>query len=741
MGVIRKVPEFVKDKLRTIHGAAINFNEPVEMVKYGPPATTFPDAPAAGYNHAVLMKIGAYAARLLINREDIAAHWAAICDNRQLARKMVVKKTTIANTHDLLDDFNEFTQLGLETFEVVSKPIADGTYTEFEFEVTPKCYWYTGKLTVPLHTPVMIVGGKVQVQIPVSPQLHQLATPLPTAASRYPGSLLTYKLNYTAVDVLMSIEAAPMGWTISGNGITQTQATALITALKTVDSQRWLWETTPNPLNLYNASIAYNGPVEGFVDRINGTYGAMRENHYGHIIRKLNKPRQDKKYVLVIIPDPAYCTNLLAEPIFIHYGGDRLSTVTRPPLHFWPLRINRLNYGADPSRPSWTNRGVLNSHGNECRGSFLLNNGGGYGAAAAAGKSTIGVDLPVDKDFTFSFDIAHQHFTQVSTIVAFQDIKNPSNRANAIVLSGPNANPMIGTAANIRSDAFYRDIIVWPNWTTITVTRQGDVYLIYANGEVVGYNPSQPGGISVINCIAIDAASHPFSIRDVRYYDYALDAQQVIASSLGRLDPVVQPQDTVLPTPKHNWPLNGDPTAVDDKAGVPLNPVFNYVTRAEMTDGTKLAVNGTTGGSPLGVDLPTNVDFTISYDVAFYKPPSGYDQLGYLLSGNGSHAISFYGTSPELAGSTVGDVFAVNDASMSTRTDMLMRQQLVKRRNILSLYVNGRYIRSQYWTDATTTVWNKFGGAATLSSYLGFRKLRYYDVALNESQLKADCFK
>lgn len=733
MSVIRSIPDFVRSKLRIEGGVYLPPDKPIEILERGDPATLLPGQNVAGYNHCLIIKVGDYCSSVLLARKDLTTHWGQICSNTQLARKLILTKEHVTCIHDILDDINVWSQLGFMPSEISNDPIPDGTYNEITINCSPECLWFTGKLVIPLHKTTMISDGKPIIQLDVTPKLHNLRTPLTDAVARHPGGVLTYADNFTQTADLLKMKAAGMCWALTGAFISDTDGAKLAEIIRTVDNNIWEYSSTAKGYNLYNAVIAYNGPVEGYVDRIGCSYGNYAEDHYGHQLRSLNKPRQDQKYVLAIIPNPTYSTKLTMEPIFIHYGGERSARIERPPVHHWPLRNTRENFGTDPKQRPWTNRGKYAKLGTDAEASFVLSCAALY--SNNWGISTIGADLPVDKDFTISFDIAHGNaFRYNLSNMRFMDIFNTAKNEGTLAFIGTDTTPQIGLTANDRTDAFYASNLKWPHWHTVTFTRSGDQYLIYVNCELVGTHRATGAEIKVINAIDMPQNDHPMHLRDFRYFDYALDAAQVIDAAMGRMDAQKAEVAVSLPKPKHYWPLMGSVAPGDDTAQVPLNPVFSFKSHAKVTDG-QYAYNSVQGGSELGVSLPTDKDFTLSYDLIFMDPPSGYTQMGHVFSGNGSHLISYYGTSPELAGSTAGDLWSVGDNNVSTFTNQVVRQQFVKRGNLLSLYINGRYVRSQYWTDVATTFWNKFGGPTTLSNYMGIRKLRYYESCLTEAQL------
>lgn len=742
MGIIRNVEKFIRATHRA-RGAVVPEDATFEVIRIAPNASGMaPGLFSHDYNRYIEYRLGSYYGNARLNTVDLTTFWGQLQGSTYF-RKMVILSTTVTSTHDVLADINRYTQLDLPADTVLDEPIPDGTYTKIRVNLKDNHPWFTGGLDVPLQFTTIIKDGKPIVTLPISPKLHECGADPAAAeeATRFPGSLVTYGINYTRTAELLSVPMVA-NFSIEAGIPTAAIGTTLANALKHDDKRPWVCNGGKVPYNLYGAFIVYNGPVGGYEDYINfEPANNQKEKHFGCLLNALQKPRTDREYVMVILPNMAYNTEFRNEPIFIHYGGEAAAEIERPPVHFWPLRKNRRNYGTDSTRPEFLARGEIMSRSFSDGTSFMFTMGA-YAGLSGKAVTPLGVDLPADKDFTLTLDCA-SNITEGSITNIFNlgsvnsaGVTEPQNYFNfaehgvlkyLCELTPPSFTRLDTLGANV----------FWPNWATYAIVRRGANIFIFTNGILSATYIGVGNALKVINTLISYNYRSMFSLRDIRYFDYALSARQVKTVNMGKLDPVVVDVEVPFPEPKHMWELNG---STEDKGTDPvqLNQIFSYRLDNKSFDGKQVAYNSITGGSALGVQLKVDTDFTLAFNLCLNDPPSSYSGLGNILSGNGTHSLTTYGTSVELAGSTGFEQTAINDSNVSTLTNRQVRVQLVRKGNWLHYYLGGYYVRCQRWTDANTTYWDKFGGPSTLSNLLGFRNLTYYDTALSVEHLQID---
>lgn len=742
MGIIRNVEKFIRATHRA-RGSIVPDDAPFEIIRVAPNASGMaPDLFSYDYNRYIEYRLGDYYGNARLNSVDLTTFWGQI-QGKVYHRKMVIKSTIVNSVHDVLKDINEYTQLDLPIDTVLDDPIPDGTYNSIRVNLKDNHPWFTGGLDVPLHFTTVIKDSKPIVTLPISPKLHECAAD-PAAyneESRYPGSLDTYGVNYTRTSDLLTVPTAK-AFSIEAGIPTAAIGDLLARSLNADDKKPWVCTSAKVPFNLYGAFVIYNGPVGGYEDHINfEAANNHKEIHFGCLLNKLNKPRQDREYVMVILPNMTYNSMFRYEPIFIHYGGVAPEIITRPPVHYWPLRKNRKNYGTSAEKPEFLARGDITSRVYAGGVGFMFTMGR---PTSISGKyhTPIGVDLPASTDFTLVFDSATNVIGGSLTSlvnIGCVDSNGAVPRQNYFSLS---SRCLLRYLCELTPPTYSRfdsraESVFWPHWATLAIVRRGDNLFIYTNGVLSALYTGVGADLKVINTLISYGSQSMHSFRDIRYFDYALSASQVKTVNLGTLDAPFEEAEAPFPLPKHYWELNG--TTVDKGSEpVDLNQIFSYRPDDKSYDGKQVAYNTISGGSALGVQLKVDKDFTIAFNMCLNNPPAGYSGLGTILSGNGSHALSTYGTSVELTGSTGFEPSAISDSSVSTLINRNIRVQLVRKGNWLHYYLGGHYVRCQRWTDASTTYWDKFGGPSTLSNALGFRNLAYYDTALSAEHLIID---
>lgn len=744
MGIIRKYENIARHML-TSKGAAIGVNDAFKVLRFGKTEDISPAYANNACKFCIEYEIGDYVGHLMVVQQDLAAFWKEMHDTAY-TRALVIRKTSVTCIHDILDDINEYTLLDFKPEDIVNTPIPDGTYTKITITTSPSCFWFTGSLDIPLQFSTTIVEGKPVVKLPVSSKINSIDNDptASTASHRYSLAAQLYGVNFNAFDKLAAMLPYKHYCNSIQTAAPSAQITDLIQILKNDAGVTAVSNQTANypGINLYQCRIVYNGPVEGYCDIHNLSIVPAKPNGYGAVLSQFNKPRQDREYVLVIIPDVTYSSTLRPEPVFIHYGGAKPVRIERPPVHYWPLRKDRVNRGASADKPMFRARGEFTTRDMFGRSALVINQGDSGGPAGKA-ITPIGVDLPADKDFTISFDYAANYYktTIASTLYLTSLTPDGADKAqNYFIINGCGNVEFKCDLGSPRLTITHPTgtINSWPHWVTLTFVRRGNRITVYRDGYTYMVFHDIQNKLTSFDSFMTYYANQAPSVKEFRYFDYALDAQQVKDAIVGKLDPVIEPSvPTEQPKPVHLWSLDGHGGDIGTSP-VTLASVFSYREESPCTDGKQFAYNTVAGGSKLGVELDVSKDFTIAFDLAFYNPPSGYDGLGDLLSGNGTHTLSFHGTSPYLKGVGTWESTGTSDRLVSTLTKQTYRIQLVRKGDWVSYFLNGRYLRTQKWLDKTTTKWDRFGGPSTLSSYLSFRNLTYYDMALTDEQLVAE---
>lgn len=742
MRYYRHIPSYIQNQIVSKFGGVIKPDDEYKVLAIGTPAEVMP-GDASIMNTAVKLEIGDYVATVHYNRQDLQTFWTSMAKPAFLARKLIIRDPKVTCVHDILPSINAYTGFEFDTSDVHNDPIVDGTYSQFVIRVTPTNLWFTGQLIIPLQFP-LVIRETVPVQRVPNPIVP---APLGFAidnTGRFNASLLTYDVNYGELDTDTLAKIAitsEYGWWTSPGNISDVDGAALAAVLAKNDGLPWVYSNnTVRPFNIYNSRVLYNGPVGDFAVQM--TAGIA--DAYGISLRKLRMPREDQRFVLALAISPnvatAKSTNLTSDLILIHYGGPALPVlVDKPPVHHWPLNGNRRNIGTDPKHPEWTIRGRFGLHDNSDEHSFLpdgMVDGGG-------GTSHMGVELPVDRDFTISFDLCQHTSAAVHPYGTFQlwhHYGNPDTTKDAgrIMVHGTGQLFLAGTYELARGSAAPAPS-GWPHWHTYTVTRRGNWYIMYVDGEFYSIARGNHQNTAIINALYATAGYAPM-IKDFRYYDYALSGDQVRRRNAASLSGVDYPEDTELPEPLCRWPLNNNLVNLG-KDKTPLANVFSF---RKVGDGKDrywaCALAGQFAYLGVGTIMRADVDFTLCWDHFHSDSSLGYyGFLGGPANNNTGHPIKYYGTTPfcENGGGDYSTADPVQCATLARS-----RIQLRKRGGYMAFYVNGQHLKSQLWTNNAFTAFSHFGQyAEVMRTSVSFRNLTYYDVALSDDQLWLDANK
>ena len=725
MRLIKHIPKWIKTTLTTQHGAVLPKNAQLSILSQGTAAEVYPGI-TTNKTHAIRCHVGDYIAGAFYNKVPLASYWNSMGATAGLARKMIVRAGTVLTVHDLLDDINRYTCFDFTKEELEPTPIPDGQYTEFSITCTDKCIWFTGALTVTLDMPIHIVGGKVITPLTIDTKVARPTTDLLGAQPRFNASMLTYDINYPDYAVLGNL--TPVGSTTWENGVPMSiaEGTSLATVLRKADGLPWNCTSLSNfndltqqvPYNIYNCTVLYNGPVEDYRFQIIRNW--FKSEGFASRLTKL--PREDQMMVLVLVSGMAGSTNFLSEPIFIHYGGPRIVQEDKKPLHHWPLRDNRLNHGTSEESPDFAARGQVWTNDPMGKKSLYVNLSG---QGSLGGETPIGTKLPIDRDFTLYFEARKVW----SAAYAGSFIRKRANSATQYQLLGQGNASLSGTWEVARENAL-PSTVPWPQGASYALVRRGNWWFMYTNGELaqINYGPSP---IDAYDTFGI-TVNELMLYRDFMYFDYGLTGDQIRRIHLPELrgDPV-RPKRPV-PEPVHYWPLNNSWANLGtDKT--PLNPIGSFRKVADTGDAYWLYRSAAIRPA-LGVALPVNRDFTLTFDFTCSSASLAYTGMFSGADTNNGHPLKFYGNAPFIEAGGGGNN-AIADPNQ-LRLNYVHRLQFVRRGDIFLIYINGKPFKSQYWLDGSVPNWTHFGKAVEyINTAFNIRNLRYYDVALDQQQL------
>lgn len=725
MRLIKHIPNWIKTTLATQHGAVLPKNTQISILTQGTAAEVYPGV-TTNRTHAIRCHVGDYIAGAFYNKVPLASYWNSMGAAAGLARKMIVRAPVVRTVHDLLGDINRYTCFDFTKDELEPTPIADGRYTEFSITCTDKCIWFTGSLTVALDIPIHIVEGKVITPLAIDTKVARPTTEPLGTQPRFNASLLTYDINYPDYAVLGNLTPVAGTTWEAGVPMSVAEGTALATVLRKADGLPWNCTALTDfnnlaqqiPYNIYNCTVLYNGPVEDY--RFQIVRNSFKSEGFASRLTRL--PRMDQTMVLVLVSGMAGSTNFLSEPIFIHYGGPRTVNEDKKPVHHWPLIKDRLNYGTSEAKPDFAGRGQLWTNDPVGDVSLFLNFSG---QGSTGGETPIGAALPVDRDFTLYFEGRKAN----SQAYAGHCFRKRGNGGSQYQLWGQGNAGLAGTWEVARENAL-ASLVPWPSGAAYALIRRGNWWFLYTNGELAQINYGQPT-VDVYDTI-YSPTNELMLYRNIMYFDYGLSGDQVRRLHLPEMKgDAVRPKRPV-PVPVHYWPLNNSWENLGSD-GTPLSPIGSFRKIADTDDNYWLYRSAAVRAA-LGVTLPVNRDFTLSFDFISASASLVYTGMFSGADSNAGHPLKFYGNAPFIEAGGGGNNAIADPNQM--RLNTVHRMQFVKRGDIVLIYINGKSFKSQYWIDGSVPNWTHFGKAVEyINTAFNIRHLRYYDVALDQQQL------
>lgn len=712
MRILKHIPTWIRTTLVSRLGATVPKDAEVEILAQGVPDVVYPGL-VTDKNSAIRCKIGNYLTGAVYNKVMLSEYWRTIAAPDKILRGLVITAPRVTCTYDILKDINNYTGLDFAESDIHNLDIPDGDLSSITVDVTESCLWFSGEISINLHRTISIVEGNVITPVDIDLTIAKAVTTAYTGI-RYNPNMLTYDINYTD-DVFLAGISTFTTATGTPDAINNTVGTSLAARLKALDGQPWRCVTTSAnyptyPFNLYEYYVVYNGPVEDYAFALCNQALFKSE---GFNSRQVQLPRLDQKFVLVLAPGPAArSTDLTPEPIFIHYGGARVATPYRQPVHYWPLNDTRQNFGTDPKKPEFA-----------VQGQFFLDNNDGVRAhkAALAGTAVIGADLPIDRDFTINFNGRCQDIGNGRTYFRDSAVSNFRLDLSAYGLTLTGQFEAVHTLSNNYTPEH--------RWATYTLARRGDWWLSYVNGEIVTVYKGGNQTAKVLNTMIHAYVANGTLMRDFTYFDYGLTGDQIRA--LPNLLPATEAVAAPLPQPLHHWPLEGNfvnlGTSKQD-----LQPFCEFRDITIEGELEKWAYRKNNVRTLLSVPLKVDRDFTLTFDYYTTVGSMGYSGMfnGPDLN-NTKSGLWFYNFVPYL----VGEIGTPSPDACTAA--MKHRVQFVKRGKMSYVYLNGNLWSSTTWLDASTTEWTHFGlfGGYYFSDYQSFKNLRYYAEALTMEQL------
>lgn len=736
MSFLKNIPLMVANDIRQRLGGAFAPNAKLEILKIGTPAALIPDYTTT-YNTAMLVNIDdAYQQWLVYNRVDAATYYNRFWSTGSI-RGIAFSKPAI-DIYGALDDINKFLVTDFTQDEVYNDPIVAGDTLVVRF--TANCRWFTGQVTLPIEAKHRTVNGKVMAKAVYNPAVLRGA--IRTQNKINPG-VLTYALDYDGTALL---GIAPTGYIQSAltNGVLGSADSASIAALlKAKDGLPWQSTATASEFNLYGGILLFNGAGLDFnISRMLSSTrnGDPKNDTLGLLLSKFRLPRLTRRYLAVVLPSITYCTNLDRDLIFIQYGPS-LNVATldaKPdprPVHHWPLEGNYRNYGTDPKKPEFAVRGSFQIHLN-IDGSNLLHVH--RDTASLANNSPIGAELPINKDFTFSFRYLHGSSDTAiadAAVVFWQQSKQRGSFTGSVVTLGGlftiNASDTTYSAVTAANSVF-SDTKTWPYTTCVTIVREGDEWAIYHDGMLRCCFRALVPLTTVID--SLYCVNSYFYIKDIRYYDTALTPDQV--RRMVCLDPALgglpYTPDLTVPAPTYHFPLKGsllDKTGtvefISSQKGTAKYNNFSY---GGVT--TKYYYNTYTGSVPLSVGFQRNGDFTLQWDMVISDTGGGYQLwLDGITNVVGVNLIGGWARSP--IGTLVG--------SYSPATALIAGQPykwtIVRRGRSIYYYLNSKFVYSEIIAEGQvlnplTRIWTP-----SIMAGGGIKDVKYWNLALSEDQV------
>lgn len=746
MKILRDLPVQVASYLRQTYGATIRENAEIVIEAIGAPAVVKPGY-AATKNTMMKVRIGDFKTWIEYDRVDGQAFLSRFTNPTWMSTGMVITKPVVATTHDILEDFVTFMASPFSPNEIVDEPLVINEDNTITVKFTPECVWFTGQYKVRLQAPTKLVEGRPVVYVAPSQSDFDLANSASNVVGFAPG-MLTYDVDYSDfTEDLGKIQATPnWEWSNTPIGTTAADLTKLASILNTMDGLPWNFtNAVAKPYNLYGGGVIYNGPSDEYFNPTMISYGPTSfSDGPGILSENVRRANVEYEYVLAFAVNGRYgFGNCSYDVMFLHYGKKRdvatIDGVEKPPVHHWPLRFHdRRNYGTSDIPAGL--RGIWWAYQDRDYPLFVL---GGVrpvattiGLSSLAGASLLGVDLPVDKDFTFSFRARiHGNPQNNANTVLFWGKALTGAKRGALSAWGNSNYGLPGSWSELSRENASFATRPYPHWATITLVRRGRVWMIYYDGH---FNQITIGDHEndVINALSSYYSDQLIALEDIYYFDWAMSGKQVKKMLAKEYDIGKEFPMEPVPEPLHHWPLNGELVNLG-KSKIPINGVFDW----KLYNGEKWGARvNAQGGQSIGVALDISKDFTFQFD---YIPASDANVSGLLCGENvttqsdgalkSSNGIVFINGTTNVYDSTIEKM----------RAGVPVRWTIVKKGAYFFSYINGQMDRAtnRGQTGLTTVVnaWTHFGRSFDYMHNADMtRNWKYWDTALTPDQVYSE---
>lgn len=740
MSFLKNIPLMVANDIRQRLGGAFGPNAKMEVLKIGAPSVLIPEYTTA-YNTAMLVNIDdAYQQWLVYNRVDATTYFSKFWSAAS-ARGVMYTKPAI-DTYGALDDINKFLVTDFVQEEIYNDPITAGDTVTIRF--TDKCRWFTGQVVLPVEAKSRVVNGKVVAKASYSPNIWRGA--VRTQDKINPG-ILTYSSDYDTTTLLSIPQSTVFGSTFTTGLMSAGDTTTLAAFLKAKDGLPWQSSTTASEFNVYGGVMLFNGNALDFniARMLSSKYaGDVQNDTLGLLLSEYRLPRLTRRYLAVVMINPTYCTNLDRDLLFIHYGPaidiTAIDSKVDPvPVHHWPLEGNFRNYGSDSKKPEFAVRGSFQSQRVFDSTVFLQVH---KDTNQTITGSPLGAELPINKDFTFSFKfmIGPADFALGDAAVQFYQLSKQTGATSGRIMPIGGlftVNTSDTGNANSAKNGVFSDTKSWPHGVTVTIVREGDEWSVYHDGML----RSNFRNI-VISATMLDAlycGYDNFFIKDVRYYDTALTPTQIkrMVSLDTKLAGPVYQINTAVPEPKYHYPLNNN--LFDSNGQVEFistnksTAKFTQISYREITIG--YYYNTASTPSQLSTPFPRNADFTLQWE--FYRPAS--------VSGAGPYNLWCDAASTQVNPIVTTDSWAKHNGPMQFNRNtwnqlpggVPYRWTLVRRGRVFYWYLNTKFVGAELIPEGTSLL--------PLTHFLSpgynisgtIRNVKYWDIALTEDQVIA----
>lgn len=748
MKILRDLPVQVASALRQNYGALIREDDEIVIEAIGAPAVVKPGY-AAIKNTMMRVRIGDIKTWIEYDRLDGQAFLSRFTNPACMTTGMVITKPVVATTHDVLDDFNTFMANPFKPNEIVDEPLVINADNTITIKFTPECVWFTGQYLVKLQNPTVLVEGRPVVAVTAIKGDFDACNAL-TGMDAYSPGMLTYDVDYSEfTDELLSM-APTSNWEWSNTPIdTPTAVISRIAAiLASKDPLPWNNTTSvAKPYNLFGGGIIYNGPSEDVFNQLVLNYGGTKfQGGPGFLSEDMRRARLDFEYVLVYATNGKYgFGDANYDMLFMHYGKRRdpatIDGPERPPVHHWPLKFqDRRNYGV--SDVPCGLRGSWMSYQDRDYPLFVLCGArpvaNTIGVTQLAGCSLFGVDMPCDRDFTFSTRLRIHGNQQASAVTMLWGKALEGNKRGTFGTFGATNVNLGGNGWGKYHENPATTIRPYPHWLNMTVVRRGEDWFIYYDGRLSQITKGTHE-VDVINMLYSYYADQYITIEDIYYFDYGMSGKQVRKMLAKEYD--IDRKFPVVPAPEpiHHWPLNG----VLENLGTsktPINGVFDW----KLYDGEKWGARvNAQGGQSIGVSLDISKDFTFQFD---YIPATDAGGSGILCGENVTTQ------SDGALKSSNGIVYVngghgVHDSTVERfRPGVPVRWTIVRKGDYYFTYVNGQLDRATNRGKAglTTVInaWTHFGRSFDYMHNGDLtRNWKYWDSALSPDQVFSEAYK